>query len=103
MKLLQITEIGIYGSYYLRAVDDKQEHKLIFEFYNLEEKPRVGDYLIMPPELLDRRSKSFSQPYAFSADLQSRYGRDLEDMNMDTEIAVLTSDNRGILLKRLYG
>ena len=97
MKKLKIVEIGQYNSYKLQT-DDGKMVRLILEFYSMP-KPKVGDEFFIDEKLLDRSSEYFVQPYAFEkTDIK------LNDVqNDDIEIAVLKTENKTIVLKRLYG
>ncbi len=97
---LMIKEKGEHGKLVLQEKSGKL-HSLIFEFYDIENKPEVGDTLVMDEELLDRNSEAFAQPYAFGA-MDSKYGRKESELD-ESELLGLQTKNGNIVLKRIYG
>lgn len=86
--------------YNLENDETKENFRLLFEFYGVEE-PTVGDYIIMHKRLLDRTSEEFAQPYAFEQCADKSFD-DVKKLN-DTEYAIIVSGNKKIVLKRIYG
>ena len=77
----------------------KQEQSLLLEFYEMD-LPKVGDVLVLADKLLDRRSRDFVQPYAFTPTTEE----EVKARNIDREdLAGLNTGNKNIILKRLYG
>lgn len=81
-------------TYTLRSEDDKIE-SLIFEFYG-GITPEIDNILCFNEKLLDRRSESFCQPYAFLLTQQDEYID-------DGEYLALRQNGQNYILKRVYG
>lgn len=76
--------------------ENNNEYELQFQFYGMNE-PSVDDVIIIHESLLDRKSPSFAQPYAFQI-----VDCFCENVNNAEFIAVKTFKNKYIL-KRVYG
>lgn len=96
MKELKIEKIEGFV-YYLKDKNDK-EYKLNLEFYDLEVKPQVNDWILIYEELLEEEKNSL---LSFGA-LESSYGRKIES-SKDKDLLILFTNNQRFYLKRLYG
>ena len=95
MKKLEINKIDNYV-YELKDIYNKIYHFNI-EFYNLEKKVKVGDYIYMNEKLLQEEYCMLN----FDV-LDNKFGREIK-INEDEDIIVLQIDNEKIYLKRIYG
>ena len=81
------------------SLKDKDNNKYRFniQFYDLDNKPKVGDSLFVHEKLLDDVN------YVFSfGPIDGEYGRDIMSSN-DSDIVVLVMGNEKIYLKKYYG
>lgn len=91
-------EILNYNTY--KLTNKTGETELIFEFYDVQ-KPNVGDKILIHEDLLNKSSKEFSQPYAFTINKEFS-ARKINDLN-NKEFIVLRLNNKNYVLKRIYG
>lgn len=76
-------------------------YELVLKFLDIEFTLDVGDSIHMNEQLLDERYEGYSGYYTFG-NLNNSYGK--EDISIkDIDIIRVTSKNKTILLKRLYG
>lgn len=94
MIKLVIEDINDFN-YVVSDIDKK--YNFMFEFHDVDNNPKVGDYMYVNEGLL-REENSF---FCFGK-LDSKYGHDIEKID-DKELLVLVIDNKKIYLKRLYG
>lgn len=88
------------GLYYLK--DSKNNnYEFSMEFYDIDESPKIGDYLELSAELLNPRYAGYSTLYVFG-NLENPCGRNTINMN-NIDIIKLIVENKEIILKRLYG
>ena len=81
------------GLYYLK--DSKNNnYEFSMEFYDIDESPKIGDYLELSAELLNPRYAGYN--------LKNPCGRNTTNMN-NIDIIKLIMKNKEIILKRLYG
>ena len=99
MVKLKIINISNYDY----ELEDMKENKytLNLEFLDIEEKPKVGDYISISEELLNPRYEEYSTNYTFG-NLDSEFGRE-KLLPIDIDVIKLEMDSKEILLKRLYG
>ena len=99
MVKLKINNISNYDY----ELEDTKENKytLNIEFLDIEEKPKVGDYISISEELLNPRYEEYSTNYTFGS-MDSEYGKD-NLSPLDIDVIKLEIDKKEILLKRLYG
>lgn len=95
MKKLEINKIDNY-QYELKDINNKIYYFNI-EFYNLEKKPKIGDYIYMNEKLLKEEYSILSFDI-----LESKYGRNIQTEE-DEDLVILLIDNERIYLKRVYG
>jgi glyoxylate utilization-related uncharacterized protein len=84
-------------SYIYELVDEgKKVYKLNLEFINLNEKPLIGDYIIMDKNILNENNF-----YTFGP-LKEAY-KEQKDLNVDKDFSVLIHGDTKIYLQRYYG
>lgn len=84
------------NAYVLGAFDEELEMTL--EFYGTK-SPKEGDILVLHENLFDINSSKFTQPYSFEVcdkEITS-------EQELDEETAILKSDEKIYVLKRIYG
>ena len=93
LKVLQVCECSKYK--FLA----KNGHilSLIIELYGID-KPKQGDLVEICEDLLDSSSPNFVQPYAFQKCDKSEF-----DKLDEQEKMIVTSQDKQVLLKRIYG
>ena len=79
--------------------DGKNEIELMLEFYP-QIQILIGDKILMHEKLLDRNSKYYTQPYAFEI---TNFPNELVKEKNSSEYIVISSNNKMITLKRIYG
>ena len=99
MKKLKIIEVDNY-EYHLKDNDNK-DYIINIEFQNIDELPKVNDYIYISNELLDKNYREYSNNYTFGP-LNSEYGRNINDENNPDIVKIIIND-KTIYLKRLYG
>lgn len=90
--------------YYFHDINDNS-YNLTIEFYDLDEMPKVNEYIFMDKSLLNPNYKGYSPVYAF-AKIESNYGKKISLDNMENNIIDLIKiqkNDKNIYLKRLYG
>lgn len=97
-------EILEKSNYIFKFKDDKNNiYSLNLEFFDIEEEPKVGDYIYMSAELLNQKYAGYSTNYTFG-DLDSKYGKENLSLNdIDVIKLEIKDSNKEIYLKRLYG
>lgn len=88
---------------YLYSLKDSRDntYELSIEFFDIEEKPQIGDYISMSAELLNPRYAGYSTDYSFGS-LTDEYGKKEISLN-DIDVIKIETVGKEILLKRLYG
>ena len=99
MIKLQIININDY-TYSLKDMNEN-EYKLNLEFLDVEERPKIRDYIYISAELLNPIYEGYSTSYTFG-DLNNKYGKNNLQQG-DIDIVRIETENKMILLKRLYG
>lgn len=84
------TEIKSINNYNYVLYDGKIEYNLNLEFYDLENKLKIGDIIYIPKELLKNNG------------LYS-YGKIINNNEKDSEYIKILSDDKEIYLQRYYG
>ena len=92
MKKLIIKNID--GFNYLLE-DNGKLYNINIEFYDIQEKPKINDYIFINEELLKEKILNFGP-------LNCKYGKSLDNIK-EKEIIVLNINNKNIYLKRYYG
>lgn len=93
---LKIKKINKFNEYILLDNKSKKEYNLVLEFYGMK-TPKVNDVLLLNANLVDPKSKWYSQPYAFEP-----LGSDDLDLN-ESDMAGLVTKDKKYVLKRIYG
>lgn len=76
-------------------------YEIVLKFLDIDFTLDIGDSLYMNEKMLDERYEGYSTYYTFG-NLNNSYGK--EDISIkDIDIIRVTSKNKTILLKRLYG
>ena len=86
----------------LTLVDDSNfELNIDIEFRDIQEQPKIGDYIYISAQLLNPQYPGYSTFYAFGS-LDNKYGKEI-DVNMEKDIIIYETADKRIFLKRLYG
>ena len=99
MLKLQIVNINDY-EYELKD-GENNSYKVNLEFYDLDKKLSVNDYIFISEKLLNKNYKEYDTFYRFGK-LNSKYGRDLNYEN-DTDIIGLKMGKDLMYMQRYYG
>ena len=92
MKKLKVTKVDEVK--YSLQDKDNNIYELYLEFHDIGNKIKVGDIIYLNEYLLNE-----NMLLAFG-NLNSIYGKEIED---DKDIIVIESNDKRIILKRLYG
>ena len=79
--------------------DGKNDVEVMLEFYP-EIEISIGDKILMHEQLLDRTSKFYTQPYAFEL---TNFPNELVKEQNDSEYIVISTNDKLVTLKRIYG
>ena len=95
--MIKLVIDNIDGYYY--EVHDKENHRYRFhiEFYDLKQKPSIGDYFFVNSKLLNQQNIMLN-----FGSITSTYGRKIINEE-DPDLFILICNNEKIYLKRLYG
>ena len=99
--MIKLKIINIDGDIYNLKDTKENNHTLNLEFFDIDKKPQIGDYIYMSSELLNPRYEGFSTNYVFGT-LEDTYGKKDIDLT-DIDIIKVVINNLEIYLKRLYG
>ena len=96
MVKLKIININDYEY----SLKDEEEHNYIInmEFFDVDENPRIGDYIYINKELLNPKYDGYSTSYTFGS-LENKYGKENIQME-DIDVIKVTLNNKEIYLKR---
>jgi len=97
MVSLKILSLKENNKYLLRDMKNYRMYSLMFEFHNLK-APSVGDVIVLDDKLLNRLSEYYAQPYAFEV-----YDEKDGKVNDERDLAGLYTQNKKIILRRIYG
>ena len=90
------------NNYLYKLKDIKgNEYEFNLEFFDIETTPEIGDYISMSAELLNPRYAGYSTLYTFG-NLDNPCGKSNLNIN-DTDVIKVITENKEIVLKRLYG
>lgn len=99
MIKLQIVNVKDY-EYNLK--DENGNNYIInLEFFDIDEEPKLGDYIFLNKKLLDSTYEGYSTSYTFG-NLENKYGRKNVSID-DIDVIKLIINNSEIYLKRLFG
>lgn len=99
MEKLKI--INKNGYLYNLEDDTGKEYILNIEFQDIGENVDTGAYISLCRELLDPKYEGYSNHYTFGS-LESKYGKEINTIN-DIDVINIETNDKVILLKRLYG
>ncbi len=89
-------------NYLYKLVDDRENnYEFSFEFFDIESSPEIGDYISISAELLNPSYAGYSTLYTFGS-LDNPCGKSNIDSN-DIDVIKVITENKEIVLKRLYG
>lgn len=94
---LEITKVENH-KYFLFCKECDLMFTSLFEFYGIT-SPKVGDTISLDEKLLDPYFEGYCQPYAF----ELVHNRNDFDENKKTEFAILCTNDKKYLLRRIYG
>ncbi len=95
-------EIDNIDKYIYKLKDEKNnKYNLNLEFFDIEENPKVGDYIYISAELLNPKLEGYSTNYTFG-NLKNKYGKENITLN-DIDVIKIATNGLEIYLKRLYG
>lgn len=81
--------------------ENNNKYKLVLDFLDVKDKPKIGDYIYINEELLNSRYDGYSTRYVFG-NLENKYGKENISID-DIDVIKVIIDNLEIYLKRLYG
>lgn len=94
---LEITKVENH-KYYLFCKEYNENYALFFEFFGIT-IPKTGDKISLDEKLLDPYYEGYCQPYSFEVvERRSEY-----DTSKKIEFAILYSNDKKHLLRRIYG
>ena len=89
------------GYVYNLKDENGNDYIINLEFFDIESKPKIGDFLNFHAELLNPEYEGFSTSYTFG-NLENIYGK--KDIQIDDiDVIKIQIDEKEIDLKRLYG
>lgn len=97
MAFLKIEKCLPFGAFLFFDEKTKKRVELVLQFYGID-APKVGDHIFLHESLLDKKNKNFTQPYCFEL-----FEGDFPQKEFDAEFAVLKTDDKVFVLKRVYG
>ena len=81
--------------------EDEYNYNLNLDFWDIKEKPKIGDYIYINKELLNSKYDGYSISYVFGS-LQSKYGKENILLD-DIDVIKVVINKTEAYLKRLYG
>ena len=81
--------------------DNNNKYNLVLDFFDIKDKPKIGDYIYMRKDLLNPKYDGYSTRYVFG-NLENKYGKENISID-DIDVIKVVTDNLEIYLKRLYG
>ena len=95
-------EIISRSEYMYDLIDEYgQKYMLNLEFFDIDEELKIGDYIYINEELLNKKYDGYSTSYTFG-NLENEYGKPNISLE-DVDIIKVEIENKEIYLKRLYG
>lgn len=88
---------------YIYNLKDENGNNYILnlEFFDIKEKPKIGDYIYLCAELLSQKYDGYNTSYTFGS-LESKYGKENISID-DVDVIKVVINKKEIYLKRLYG
>ena len=99
MKRLKIQNKKIYE--YILKDENGKIYNCNFDFWDIEYKPQIGDYIYINEELLNPNYEGFSTCYTFGS-LDNKYGKH-NILKNDVDVIKIVANDLEVYLKRLYG
>ena len=99
--MVKLEIINKNGSLYSFKDEKNNSYEFSMEFFDIDVSPKIGDYINISAELLNPRYAGYSTLYSFG-NLENPCGRKNLDIN-DIDIINIITENKEIILKRLYG
>ena len=99
--MVKLEIINKNGSLYSFKDEKNNSYEFNMEFFDIDVSPKIGDYINISAELLNPRYAGYSTLYSFG-NLENPCGRKKLDIN-DIDIINVITENKEIILKRLYG
>ncbi len=99
--MIKLKIVNIENYKYNLENEDKHNYVISLEFFDIEEKPKVGDYIYINKELLNSKYEGYSTSYTFGS-LENKYGKEDISIN-DIDVIKVVLEKMEIYLKRLYG
>lgn len=99
--MVKLKIVNIDGYEYDLEDEYKNTYIINLEFFDIEEKLKIGNYICMNEELLNKKYEGYSTSYTFGG-IENKYGKEnilLEDI----DVIKLILDKTEVYLKRLYG
>ncbi len=95
--MIKLLIYKIDGYYYYFKDKSGNDYMFNIEFYDLLEKPKIGDYLYVKQGLLNENNSLLC-----FGPIDGKYGKSIESLE-DDDIVILCIDNDNLYLKRYYG
>lgn len=99
--MIKLKIVNIENYKYNLEDEDKHNYVISLEFFDIGEKPKVGDYIYINKELLNSKYEGYSTSYTFGS-LENKYGKEDISIN-DIDVIKVVLEKMEIYLKRLYG
>ncbi len=99
--MIRLKIVNIDGYKYNLEDRNRRNFIIVLDFFEVEKKPQVGNYIYINKELLDSKYEGYSTSYTFGS-LESKYGKENISIN-DIDVVKVVIDKMEIYLKRLYG
>ena len=98
--MIKLKIVNIDG--YKYNLEDEDEHNYIInlEFFDVEEKLKIGNYIYINRELLNSKYEGYSTSYTFGS-LENKYGKENISID-DIDVIKVILGKEEIYLKRLY-
>lgn len=81
--------------------ENNNKYNLVLDFFDIKDKPKIGDYIYMRKDLLNPKYDGYSTSYVFG-NLENKYGKENISID-DIDIIKVVMDDLEIYFKRLYG
>ena len=81
--------------------ENNNKYNLVLDFFDIKDKPKIGDYIYMRKDLLNPKYDGYSTRYVFG-NLENKYGKENISID-DIDVIKVVMDDLEIYLKRLYG
>ena len=99
--MIKLKIVNIDGYEYNLEDENKHNYIINLDFFDIEEKPKIGGYIYINKELLNSKYEGYSTSYRFGS-LANKYGKKNISID-DIDVIRVIIDKTEIYLKRLYG